>query len=988
MTWLVRESDLPTHRGAEYLGSLFSVGNGAFCTRGTQPEDGLGHFRGTYLAGCFTKAGYGLVYPLTGPDWLAARVERHGAPVAVSSSARELDLRTGILRRTAVLDGGVTMVEERCASWADERLAVQTLRLHIPAGIRDLALAIAVDGDVPNSNAKYYTPGQLPNASADGVRLTTTESVETSVNGDAAWLRVVRCARQTEQRTAALARVVVSGAGGLRAAGDAQAARVLIALPAGATVTVSRLVVLAGDAPGRTDCRQVVDGLRDLLASSDAAAVLNAHRAAIAAFWAGADVEIDGDERAQRAVRYALWATRASAPNDGGISSIGAKNLTGCWYRGAVFWDMDVFQLPLLQAVAPERADNHRRYRAKRLAAAERLAAQDGFAGARFPWHSYQSGTEEPPAMGGFLWQQVHISLAVANSFLIGLDYDGDLDAFADEGLPVVLAVLRFFASRASAEDDGKLHLKLVTGPDEDHHAIDDSCYTAGFCVHIARRALQLVERLGQRADAARQRVGFDATAETQVRDLAERLHIPRLDDGAPEPFAGWRQLPEPDETLVGHQGARADKATKQTDVLLLWQVAPDWDSEAVLERAWRHHAPLCNQVSSLSFGSHALLACRLGRERDAARFLSYVQGMDLEDMGGNAGHGLHGAGEANVWLATVHGAGGLRVDSSGAHIDPLPPTAWQRLAYRVHLGGQPIAVSAAAGHVCVTNHGQKPVAVTVCGQAVTLAAGAEHRCAQRRRWQPQGLEAAIFDLDGVLVSTDRLHFEAWKAVFDTLSIPFDEHLNEQLRGVSRERSLDIVLEAAGRRLDDATRQRVLVEKNDRYKQLVQAMGPADILPGARELLVELRAAGIRTGIASASRNAPLVLARTGLAALIDAIADGSIVSASKPDPQVFYLAAQRLRCLPWACVGIEDSAAGIQSIRRAAMVAIGIGPAAVDAHVQVASTAQLNLDTVRRAFAAHDNPVNPYLERTMARTAEDQRTNYAATLAAGSHKK
>ncbi len=204
-------------------------------------------------------------------------------------------------------------------------------------------------------------------------------------------------------------------------------------------------------------------------------------------------------------------------------------------------------------------------------------------------------------------------------------------------------------------------------------------------------------------------------------------------------------------------------------------------------------------------------------------------------------------------------------------------------------------------------------------------------------------LEAVIFDLDGVLVRTDGLHYRAWKALADALGLPFDEERNHALRGVSREESLRRIY--AGRPLPPPD---VFAEqcrtKNARYRELVAEMTPADVLPGSRELLGALRTAGIRAAVASASKNCEMVLERTHLARHVDAVVDGTDVTASKPDPQGFLLAAERLGCPPRACIGVEDAASGIEAIHRAGMKAVGVGPAAEGALLAVEGIADLTV--------------------------------------------
>ncbi|MBQ2700725.1 MAG: beta-phosphoglucomutase [Clostridia bacterium] len=187
---------------------------------------------------------------------------------------------------------------------------------------------------------------------------------------------------------------------------------------------------------------------------------------------------------------------------------------------------------------------------------------------------------------------------------------------------------------------------------------------------------------------------------------------------------------------------------------------------------------------------------------------------------------------------------------------------------------------------------------------------------------------AVIFDLDGVIVSTDDCHYEGWKMMADKEGIYFDRTINERLRGVSRMASLDIILERASKGYSEEEKLALATYKNDAYKQLVRKLTPADILPGAMETLKQLKAAGVRVAIGSSSKNTPIILERIGLADWFDAVADGNQISHSKPDPEVFLLAAQKLGIAPEQCLVVEDADAGVEAALAGGMQVLGVGSA------------------------------------------------------------
>ena len=193
---------------------------------------------------------------------------------------------------------------------------------------------------------------------------------------------------------------------------------------------------------------------------------------------------------------------------------------------------------------------------------------------------------------------------------------------------------------------------------------------------------------------------------------------------------------------------------------------------------------------------------------------------------------------------------------------------------------------------------------------------------------QPATARAAIFDLDGVLTDTADLHYQSWKILADELGVPFDRQRNEALRGVSRMRSCDLMLGEHADRFSDEDKARIADRKNTEYIRLVGQMTPADLFPGARDLLQSLRAAGWVTALASASKNGQIVVDQLKIRGLLDVVVDGHDAPLSKPDPQVFLVAAEQAGARPEHCVVVEDAEAGVEAGLAAKMHVIGIGPA------------------------------------------------------------
>lgn len=185
--------------------------------------------------------------------------------------------------------------------------------------------------------------------------------------------------------------------------------------------------------------------------------------------------------------------------------------------------------------------------------------------------------------------------------------------------------------------------------------------------------------------------------------------------------------------------------------------------------------------------------------------------------------------------------------------------------------------------------------------------------------------KAIIFDLDGVICFTDKYHYQAWKALADRLGIYFDEKINDRLRGVSRMASLEIVLERSDRAYSAEEKEALATEKNDAYRGLLERMSPADLSGEVRSTLNALRERGYPLAIGSSSKNTKRILERIGLDGFFDAVADGTDITRSKPDPEVFLVAAKKLGIAPEDCAVVEDAKAGIEAAKAAGMTALAL---------------------------------------------------------------
>ncbi len=187
-------------------------------------------------------------------------------------------------------------------------------------------------------------------------------------------------------------------------------------------------------------------------------------------------------------------------------------------------------------------------------------------------------------------------------------------------------------------------------------------------------------------------------------------------------------------------------------------------------------------------------------------------------------------------------------------------------------------------------------------------------------------IKALLFDLDGVIVSTEKNHFEAWRETASKLGIPFSEHDNEALKGVNRVDSLKQILKLGNKTVSAEEFESLLVFKNDMYLDSITTLSKDDLLPGVHALLLQAKSMGVKIGLGSSSKNAPMILTRLGITDLFDVIIDGNGVTHPKPDPEVFLNGAKALALAPSDCLVFEDASSGVAAAKAGGFIAIGVG--------------------------------------------------------------
>lgn len=759
-------------------------------------------------------------------------------------------------------------------------------------------------------------------------------------------------------------------------------AQVFVAMLApGNAVSLEKYVAYAWSSPGGSESdrelQHSVESLLDKAATAGFSALLSIQASTLERLWRTADLAIGDDLEVEQALRFNLFHLFQSSGRDGS-GSTAAKGLTGEGYEGHYFWDAEAFMLPALVLTTPELARSILAYRYHTLDRARLHARELNHArGALYAWRTISGDECSAYFPGGSA--QYHINAAVAWAIRLYVDASGDEAFLLSQGAEMLFETARIWleVGHFNSRRGGAFCIHEVTGPDEYSALVDNNHYTNRMAQRHLHDAANVAEWMGTthpaELAALAARIGFDADEAAQWRRAAQAMYLPV--DAALDIFPqddGFLDKPRLPPGLVDVSGKQPlllrlhpltiyrHQVCKQADTLLGLMLAGETVDRDAKRRNFDYYEGVTVHDSTLSASTFAVIAAEVGHGDKAYRYFLDTLRVDLDDLHGNAAHGVHLAAMAGSWLALAWGFGGLRVRNGQLALAPQLPLAWKSYRFGLRWRGAYLRVEIDGDGVQYTLTDGTALTFLHAGQPQHLHAGEQSLCLPHapqgaRHPPPRPLKAVIFDLDGVIADTAVVHHAAWKQLADEIGISFDDAVGERLKGVDRLASLDIVLERAPSPYSDAEKQVLAARKNDYYREQIERFGPENLLPGARAAIESARRAGFRVGLASASRNAPLLLQRLGIAELFDYVVDANRIGRSKPDPEIFLAAANGLGVAPHECLGVEDAAAGIASIHAAGMLAVGIGhpQALADADLVLSSVAELDLG----AFAASQSP-------------------------------
>ncbi|HEY0811864.1 MAG TPA: glycosyl hydrolase family 65 protein [Pseudonocardia sp.] len=712
--WLVREPRLDMSALGQ-VESVFALSNGHIGLRGNLDEGEPNATPGTYLNSFYetrplpyAEAGYG--YPESGQTIINVT---NGKLIRLLVEDEPFDLRYGELRhheRVLDLQAGTLTRTVEWASPAGRVVKVRSVRM-VSLTQRAIA-AIRYEVEVLDAPAllvlqsELVANEQLPARDEDDPRVEAaltdplvSEQHGTHANG--AWL--IHRTRQSGLRVAAGMDHEVAGPEKLQvnceATEDIGRCTVITRLAPGQTLTIVKFLAYGWSS------RRSQPALHDQVRAALAAArftgwdgLLAEQRDYLDAFWATADVEIDGDAELQQAVRVAIFhVLQAGARAE--RRAIGAKGLTGEGYDGHTFWDTETFSLPMMSFLVPDAAADALRWRQTILPLAYERADQLGLTGAVFPWRTIR-GQEcsgyWPAGTAAF-----HINADIADAVRRHVAATGDTEFEREVGLELLVATARLWRSLGHHDSSGSFRIDGVTGPDEYTAIVDNNVYTN----LMAQLNLRVAADTAAKHRRAAHALGVNAEEMASWRDAAKAMKIP-FDEvlGVHPQSEGFTQhqmwdfenTPADHYPLLLHVpyfDLYRKQVTKQADLVLAMALRPDAFTLEQMQRNFAYYEAITVRDSSLSACTQAVMAAWTGHLDLAYDYLAESALVDLNDLAGNSAHGVHIASMAGTWTAVVNGFGGMRCDAEGLGFAPRLPPALSRISFGLNWHGRQLRV-------------------------------------------------------------------------------------------------------------------------------------------------------------------------------------------------------------------------------------------------------------------------------------------------------
>lgn len=764
--WLISEDTFSPDR-AKYFETIFTLANGYLGVRGSAEEGNPQELPGSYLAGVFNKAGDEPPELPNIPTWIGVSVTADGREISHQKGTlvgyhRYLDMRRGVLVREFRIkkQGRITRVRtERFVSKSDAHIAAIRYSVTPENYSARFVIESSLQGEVSNGGRSHLSVIRAEAFSDD--RAGSSGSV-----GDLSLQEGMLLETKTLQSGIQIAQAVVnrlapSGSGGeawVKTKTGAQSIAQSLAFDAkrGQEYVFDKVVVTFTSRDGFADPAEVAMHCARRAGMAGYESLVASHEREWERVWKRSDIRIEGDEAAESALRFSMFHSIACAPTGSDKTSLGAKGLHGEGYRGHVFWDCEIFNLPMFIHTQPDVARNLLMYRYHTLSGARRKAQAAGYRGAMYAWESADTGDETTPVWANHLGEKIriwcgdieqHISADVAYAVWQYCQATGDDRFLVDYGAEIIFETAGFWASRFEYNTElDRYEIRGVIGPDEYHEHIDNSVFTNAMARWNIRLALALADDLKARKldewAELKSRLHLNDRRLREWSRVSQKVYIPfSAELGIHEQFEGFLSLEKvdlekldlagrPADAVLGREATARSQVIKQADVVMLMYLLGDEFDGKLLRTNYDYYAPICGHGSSLSPSVHAIMASRLGRSNEALHHFRRSASIDLDDGMGNSAAGIHLASHGGNWQAVVRGFCGVTTDQYAIAFQPALPAGWQSVSFQVTYRDTPISATVRPGEVTLdlTESGrQGTVPVKIGGFPRLLECGKVH---------------------------------------------------------------------------------------------------------------------------------------------------------------------------------------------------------------------------------------------------------------------
>jgi trehalose/maltose hydrolase-like predicted phosphorylase len=709
MTWTVCEEKF-NKKNIISNGNKFIIGNGFMGFRGTLEEYTKKELVACNLSGLYDKYGDNWREPINAPNGLFTEIIINGKKIGILNEqpiehVQSLDIKEGIHRRTTLWETGhgkVKVSAERFVSLENVHLMCLKYTVVIEKSC-ELIIKTGIDGDVWDINGPHLENYTLVEEE-DLIKVSTiTQELKVPVTTSEVCKRNFEAEETIEKSEKGIFRNIIINAEPF------------------IEYTIYKYVTVY---TGNNETSEVLKVAEE---GYDKAYIK--HIAKWKVRWETSDVIIEGAPEDQLALRYSIYQLQIIAPVHSDKLSIPARGLSGQTYKGAIFWDTEMFMLPFFLHTAPDVARNLINYRIEALEGARKKAAYYGYRGAFYAWESQENGEDAcsdfnvtdvftgRPVKTYFKDKQVHISAAVAYAIWETYKFTGDINILINGGAEVILECARFFYSYAYfKEEKNRYEILDVIGPDEYHERVNNNAYTSKMVYHTADIALQTLELLmnecPQNYNQLISKLDYSEDISNIVR-FKEKLYVPKPDEETLviEQFDGYHRLEDcsllevkgrlldPKEYWGGGHGVASNtKIIKQADVVLMLYLFKNEYSQEIKQANWTYYEPRTEHGSSLSPCIYSLLSCEIGNEKWAYPFFVKTANVDLtgeskQFAGSIYIGGTHPAANGGAWMAAVLGFGGLKVQDGKITIKPNLPEKWNRLAFNIIVRGEKYSI-------------------------------------------------------------------------------------------------------------------------------------------------------------------------------------------------------------------------------------------------------------------------------------------------------